>query len=335
MTEKHHAVRMPPVLEREDGQPRRIGVEIETIGPSISELSDIVAAFLGGDVREISRYEHEITGDDAGKWTVKLDMAWLVEKGRSPREGEGALELLDELAEMILRAGAEQLVPLEIVTPPIPMLRLPQIQTLITELREAGAQGTRTGLTYAFGMQLNPEMPALDAATIARYLKSFACLYEWLEARSSVDSTRKLTGYVSAYPARYVRRVADPDYWPGLDALIDDYLEDNPTRNRALDMLPLFLHLDEERVRAVVKDERVKSRPALHYRLPNCEVDQENWGIDVAWGDWLEVERLAADDERLEEICVRYCEHADRLLDNLLTDWAEEVEAWIEPQNAR
>jgi hypothetical protein len=33
---------------------------------------------------------------------------------------------------------------------------------------------------------------------------------------------------------------------PDLDTLIDDYLEYNPTRNRALDFLPLFLHLDED-----------------------------------------------------------------------------------------
>lgn len=326
---------MPPLVNCEDGRPRRIGVEIETVGPSIDDLSGIVADHVGGRVVRISRYEHQVEGDRAGSWSVKLDVAWLVERGRHRHEGEGGMELLDELAELVLRAGADQIVPLEIVTPPLPMKRLEGIQRLIETLRESGARGTRTGLMYAFGLQLNPELPALDARTIARYLKAFACLYEWLESRSRVDSTRKLTGYVSAYPGRYVRLLADPDYWPTLDRLIDDYLAFNPTRNRALDMLPLFLHLDERRVRGVVDDERVKPRPALHYRLPNCEVDEAHWNVDIVWRDWLQVEHLAADEERLIEICRRYCAHADRLLDSLFTDWAEEAGQWVDRWNAR
>ncbi|OBX33760.1 putative amidoligase enzyme [Halomonas elongata] len=38
----------------------------------------------------------------------------------------------------------------------------------------------------------------------------------------------------------------DPDYQPDLRTLIDDYLEYNPTRNRELDLLPLFAYLDPE-----------------------------------------------------------------------------------------
>lgn len=47
-------------------------------------------------------------------------------------------------------------------------------------------------------------------------------------------------------------RVVAADYAPNLDRPIDGYLEDTATRNRALDVLPLFLHLDPGWVRAVV-----------------------------------------------------------------------------------
>jgi hypothetical protein len=63
--------------------------------------------------------------------------------------------------------------------------------------------------------------------------------------------------------------------------------------------LPLFLHLDEERVRAVTDVPLIKARPPFHYRLPDCEIHLPGWGLHVAWNDWLEVEALAADRERL------------------------------------
>jgi len=91
-----------------------------------------------------------------------------------------------------------------------------------------------------------------------------------------------------------------PDYQPDLDALIDDFLHFTPTRNRPLDMLPLFAWLDEDKVmQAPVEKDLIKARPALHYRLPNCLIDEPDWSLSVPWNDWIEVERLAADSDAL------------------------------------
>ena len=225
----------------------------------------------------------------------------------------------------MLRKGAEAIVPVEVVSPPLPMARLHDIQVLIARLRTAGAKGSGAGLTYAFGMQFNPELPSLEAKAIAAYLKAFFCLYDWLAQRSNVDLTRRLTGFSAAFPDKYVRKVVDPDYRPEQAALIDDYLADNPSRNRALDMLPLFLHLDKARLRAVVDDPRVKPRPTLHYRLPNCEIDRPDWGVHLAWQDWLEVEKLACDRARLDALCGTYSAWLDEPVSHLLENWADEV----------
>ena len=88
--------------------------------------------------------------------------------------------------------------------------------------------------------------------------------------------------------------------------LIDDYLKDNPTRNRVLDMLPLFMFLDKDRVEAAVEDSLVRPRPTLHYRLPNSEVDEPDWSLSLAWNDWMQVEALANDAARLDRWCYRY-----------------------------
>ena len=328
------ALTLPPRPLTRDGAMRRVGVELEMKGPPIEVLSALVAAHVHGQVEAISRYEHRIAGDAAGHWLVELDFAYLKQRGRERRAGDGVLAQLDDVAEELLAAGSEVLVPTEVVSPPLPMDRLGEIDALIARLRDAGARGTRDGLAFAFGMHLNPEMPDTDARTITSYLKAFLCLFEWLRERCHVDLLRRLTVYIDPFPVEYVRRVVDPSYWPGMDELIDDYLRDNPTRNRALDMLPLFAFVDEARVRAVLDDPRIKPRPALHYRLPNCEIDSPGWGVRLAWHDWLQVERLAADDARLEEVCTQYCDYLERPLGRLMDDWVEIVEPWLEDPGA-
>jgi hypothetical protein len=94
-------------------------------------------------------------------------------------------------------------------------------------------------------------------------------------------------------------------------------------------MLPLFAFVDLPRVRAAIDDPRIKPRPALHYRLPNCEIDRPDWGVRHAWADWLQVEHLAADEARLNEVCARYCAYLDRPLGWLMDDWAGLVEPWL------
>jgi hypothetical protein len=207
------------------------------------------------------------------------------------------------------------------VSPPLPMERLGEVNALIDRLREAGARGTGDELAYAFGMQLNPELPETDVDTIRRYLQAFLCLEDWLRERAQVDITRRLTFFADPFPRAYARQIVAADYSPNLDRFIDDYLDANPTRNRALDLLPLFLHLDPDRVRARVEDERVKPRPTLHYRLPNSEIDRPDWDLDAAWDDWLVLERLATDEARLTELCGRYSEHLAQPLERLAGDW--------------
>jgi len=319
---------LPPIAHRESGDVRRLGTELEFSGPELNDVSLLIARTLHGEVREISRYEHVIEIPDGTEWKVEFDFELLKSMGKERAEREEE-EPIDELAEEVLRIGSVQFVPLEVVTPPVPMDDLEVVEKVIEGLRELGARGTKDALRFAFGMHLNPEMPATDAVTIRRYLQAFLCLYDWLLARSKVDVVRRLTPYIDSFPKRYVRRVIDPGYAPGIAELIDDYLEENPTRNRALDMLPLFASLDEARVRGAVDDPRIKARPALHYRLPNCEIDQPDWGLSTAWCDWLQVESLVADPDRLEGLSGRYAEVLDAPLDHLLERWCDEVEGWL------
>ncbi len=88
-------------------------------------------------------------------------------------------------------------------------------------------------------------------------------------------------------------------------------------------MLPLIAHLDEDRVRRAVDDPRIKSRPTLHYRLPNCDIDNPDWNLDSSWRLWLEVEKLANDPQRLETFCREYQRELGRVGHLFDARWAE------------
>ena len=221
------------------------------------------------------------------------------------------------------------LVPVELISPPLPMDRLANFQDIVGDLQKAGARGTDDSLVYAFSLQFNPELPALDSTTIRNYLQAFVCLQDHLFANASMDTLRKLTRYSEPFAPDYIKLLVQPDYDPGIEQLIDDYLEFNPTRNRALDCLPLFAHIDEQRVRKVVSDDRVKARPTFHYRLPDSNISDPSWTIFEAWRDWLTVEWLAYESERRRELCRLCSDELDNLLGGLGSGWTDKVDQWL------
>lgn len=331
MGSRDTALKQPPWLDNAEGKMRRVGVELEMSGLALDALAGCVADFFHLEIEADGRYERVLKGDPAGDWVVELDYDLLKRLGREDRSDDTLAAEIGRTAEDTLAWAAEAVVPMEVVGPPLPLERLGEIEELIVRLREAGAKGTSDSLVNAFGMQFNPEVPNHEPETITAFLKAFLCLSDWLVARADINIARRVTSYVDPFPPDYVRKVVAPDYWPGLSALIDDYLADNPTRNRMLDMLPLFLFLDEQRVRRVTDDPLIKARPTFHYRLPDCEIHKPDWGLYLAWNDWVEVERLAADPDRLNACCAAYHGHLERPLDRLLGDWKETLEReWLE-----
>jgi hypothetical protein len=49
----------------------------------------------------------------------------------------------------------------------------------------------------------------------------------------------------------------------------------------------------------------------------------------VAWDDWLQVERLAAEPGRLDALCTAFCDFLDRPIGRLLEEWAPQVQPWL------
>ncbi|WP_409523570.1 amidoligase family protein [Nitrincola sp. MINF-07-Sa-05] len=323
-------IRRPPWQHNPAGDMRRVGIELEMNGLTLDQLAAIVSDFLGIEIHTDGRYQRVLKGDSAGDWIVELDFNLLKTMGREARDSGDLKDEVRKTAEELLRLVSEPLVPLELVSPPLPLDRLPEVESLFKTLRLAGAKGTSEKASNAFGLQFNPEIPSEDPTTLTAFLKAFLCLYPWLLKRAEINITRRLTNYIDPFPISYLRLVLSPEYWPDQAQLIDDYLKHNPTRNRALDLLPLFKHLDEARVNRITPDPLIKARPTFHYRLPDSEIDQPEWGFHQAWNDWVEVEWMASDTERLRDCSQAFLLFLEQPLNRWLGHWEEEVDKrWL------
>ncbi|MAN81282.1 MAG: amidoligase enzyme [Rhodospirillaceae bacterium] len=318
----------PPVTTAETGKPRRVGVEIEFAGLDVPAAADLVHDHFGGRISRADLHRLIIEETEFGAFVVELD-AQVVHKGTDDDAAAKTPLLpkdMDAAARDALGKAVTGIVPVEIVTPPLPWSELGRLADVTEALRQAGAKGTHESLLYAFGLHLNPELPATDADTILRHLRAFVILADWLRERVAVDLTRQLLPHADPFPKDYVLKILDSGYAPDLDGLISDYLDHNPTRNRELDMLPLFRHLDEAAVTARLDSALIKARPTFHYRLPDCALGDPDWSPVVEWDRWVRVEELAADPDRLACFAAAL---SDNLRRPAAERWLDELRDWL------
>lgn len=325
---------MTPKPRNADGEWRKVGLEFEMAGLSAEDAADIVVELFGGSKEQKSLFEYEITGTRFGDFSTELD-ADLLKSGRyKERLKDLGLDIPnlmdpDEFDRFVMEAS-QLVVPCEIVTPPIPMNKLEMAEELRLALHDHQAKGTKASPIFAFGLHLNPEVPDTGTATQAAYLRAFVLLEPWLREVLDLDLTRRMAPYIDPFEDDYRDLLAAPEYDPDLATLVRDYVRHNPTRNRSLDMLPLLCHLDCD----LLEDDRlemhlVKPRPAFHYRLPNCLVDDPEWTVAREWDYWLTVERLANDRERLDELGRIWLDRPGLLGSLIAPSWVKRVEEFL------
>ncbi|GAB3112008.1 hypothetical protein G8770_11980 [Aestuariicella hydrocarbonica] len=318
------AFEMPPRQNTEGGKPRRVGFELEFSGIDLAQTVDCVRAVLGGEVTAQTEAEVELKVEGLGTFNLEIDWAYLKHMAAEPpvtELGQDWLELLKQAAELV--------VPIEVVCPPIAVSRLVELSPMVNALKEAGAMGTEESLISAYGVHINTEIPALDAATLQTYIQAYALLQWWLVDTHKVDVARRISPYINLYPEAYLKQVLLQTEVT-MDQIFDAYLQHNPSRNRALDLLPLLAEIDEQRVRRAVDDPRIKARPAFHYRLPDCHIEQTDWSLQVPWSSWLVVEKLASRPQDLKKLATHFLNSERPLLDVSRSDWVEFMDQWLQ-----
>ena len=290
------ALESPSLTQAAQSDTRKVGVEIEFVGISARRAAEALAAELGGSVVEEDPHAFLVRSTRLGDMAVEVDL-----RHTHPQRSTATRLRLGRKSAAWLGSVLRHIVPSELVTAPVPISQLAEVDEAIAALRRTGATGHGTTLFASLGLHFNIEAPRPDAHAITAVLKGFALLEPWLRRKRLRSAHEWLTRFGERYPKDYVRRIVAPDYWPDLTRLADDYLAANPTRKRDLDLLPLLLFLDEARVRARLPHEKISARPAFHYRLPHAYVGDETWSILPDWNAWVAVESLAGDRDQLDK----------------------------------
>ena len=317
----------PPITNNKEGNPRKVGLELEFAGIEPMKAAQIITSVFGGEIIEEHRYHINIINSRLGNFRVELDariLRKMAEENIFDRLGITLEEdSIRKSIEDVVDKMARSVVPLEIVMPPVAIQDLEQLEQLRQALQQNKAKGTYASMVHAFGMHFNIESPDLKITTLLNYLRAFVIVYPWLLVVLKIDMTRRISPFVDPFPEKYVKKILDPDYAPDADQFMEDYVEFNPTRNRPVDMMPIFGMLNKDLIAPVMEGEKNDPRPTFHYRLPNSRIDNSEWRFADEWNHWIVVERLAADNEMLDKLSRLYLLHRDQTVISFRKQWAK------------
>lgn len=329
----HQEFQKPPKSTNPFGDERTVGFEFEFTGIEMEEVSLIIKRLYGGKVQQLSTFEFEVTGTKFGDFGLELDAQMIREKKYEKILKGIGIDLADyetkEIVEDSLKDLASAVVPYEIITPPIPLSTMNELIKLVDELRKHKAQGTGSSFVYAFGLHLNPEIPDDSTQSLLNHLRAFVLLDSWIRKDAAVDVSRRLTPFINKFEEDYLEHILNSDYHPSQTEFIKDYFAFGNSRNRPLDLQPLFMYLDQELTSKLVEDTLTSSRPTFHYRLPNCSLEDESWTLAAEWNRWVLVEMLAVDDKMLQKFCKAYLKMKQDTMIRFDAKWIEFVDRWV------
>ncbi|MGM0519027.1 MAG: amidoligase family protein [Campylobacterota bacterium] len=324
----------PKIQENYDGAIRKVGFELEFSNIDMQKILNILSEVQKFEIKKINNFLYELESQD-GTYILELDFE-LLTKQKLKKE---AKKLFDKTSIIIEDKDIESIqdfignfskdiVPYEISTPPLPLTKIYKVDELVSNLSKNNAYGTKDRIYNAFGLHINIELVSLNIESILSYLKAYVILQDFLNHDAKVDIIRKITPFIDDFKSDYIKYILKKGYKPSQDEFIEDYIRFNPTRNRSLDMLPILAFLDEEKVRTYLPKEKIKKRPAFHYRLSNSLISDKNWNVSQEFNRWIYVEKLANDKESLEELSDKYYNHLDTIIN--LNTWNMEITKWVE-----
>ncbi len=278
---------------------RAVGFELEFTGLEIDEVSEIVAHALSGVVSKDDSFVYTVRNTDFGDFRIECDSSFLKDRKYADWLNNLGIELKkdsEKRLELSIAEHSQILVPRELVSPPIPGNQLASFYKMIRQIQGRYQDKDNKSFSLApCGLHINIEVASLEAPYLLSILRAFCLMYEDLYKEINVDMIRSLAPYIKPFPKQYVLKILDPKYQPTQSQFIDDYFKDNPTRNRALDLSVIFAEIDPDRLQNVegLELDLIKPRPAFHYRLPNCELNNPKWSVEAELERWSRIEDLA------------------------------------------
>ena len=324
----------PPKSTNPDGQERRAGYEFEFTGLNMAEAAELICELYGGIIKKKSAYEFEVEDTTFGTFRLELDAQLLREKKYETLLKKVGIDLdtfreKDSIEDSLMEL-ASSVVPFEIITPPVPLSEMHQLNAITEKLREKKAEGTGSSFIYAFGLHINPEISDDRTSSILNHLRAYILLDPWIRKDAKIDVSRRITPFINPYKEPYILHILDEGYRPDLESLIRDYFEFENSRNRALDLLPLFMHLKKNLTESLLEETLTSGRPTWHYRLPNCSIEDENWSLALEWNRWVLVEQLAYDEKELQQYMKAYKKIKRDSVMGFERKWIKLMNRWVE-----
>ncbi|RYD76700.1 MAG: amidoligase [Sphingobacteriales bacterium] len=319
--------KLPTVLQNSEGKIRTVGFELEFGGADLDTTAQCIIDLYGGKRVIHNKFLQEVAETELGKFSLKMDALMLTEKSYEKTLEKFGIDIKDKSVEEMMESVASIVVPYEVGAPPIPMTQVHRIDELRKALHHKQAEGTHFSIFNAYATHINPELPALNAETILRYIKAFLLLYPAIHSRAELAIRRRLSSYINPFPEGYISLVLNENYAPDFDTLLVDYHIYNPDRNRPLDIYPAFAFIDKSKTDALPDIGNVKPRPTFHYRLPNCEIDSPEWSLAIDWNEWVAVENLANSvNEELNILCREYLDQKAETTFGFNNKWIKKTE---------
>lgn len=300
----------PPKRTNPEGKERTVGYEFEFTGLEMAQAAELLREQFGGTIRKESAYKIEVSDTVFGTFRLELDAQLLRDKKYEKLLKKVGIDLDSfkdkESIEDSLMELASSIVPFEIITPPVPWSEMDRLNAITETLRKQKAEGTGSSFIYAFGLHINPEVSDNSVSSILNHLRAYVLMDPWIRKDAEIDVSRRITPFINPYKDEYITHILDEAYKPDLEQLIDDYFAFDNSRNRALDLLPLFMHIRPIQTRKLLKETLTSGRPTWHYRLPNCSIEDEKWSLAQEWNRWILVEKLAYNTEELWQTIKAY-----------------------------
>jgi hypothetical protein len=325
----------PPIATNSENKLRTVGFELEYSAIELQKSAQLIIETLGGGtIEKINPYHYKIKETPFGNFSVILDFQFLLSQGLQKWLHDVKLDKIikTEIAlalEEFVATLSQTVVPYEISTPPLPIDKLEVIENIKENFRIHGALGTDANPLYAFCFHINPQVHSFEVTEILDILRAFFLLYDYLVLWLQPDIIRRMSPYIDPFEDEYIEKILDISYVPDIHTFIKDYLLFNPTRNRALDLLPLLAFIDANQVYTSLADEKISARPTYHYRLPNSKVNENSWHTYEAWNSWVMVEKLAHDKQTLKAFSQEYLALLNDPLHLFVKDgWIQKMKLW-------
>ena len=290
---------------------RRVGVEVEFAGLDVAEAARAITRVWGGSTDARDPRDIRLHGTALGDLRVELDIAL-------------KRQWVEDLAAQLLG----DLIPVEVITDPLPRSDLPRVAALLRDLVAAGAVGSGAKLAYGFGVHFNVELPDDGGAALVATARAYALCEDWLRAADPLDPARRVLPFVAPFPPALVAHLAAH---AGIDAtgLARAVAAHAPSRHFGLDLLPALQHLCPDALAGVPADHLKGARPAFHYRLPEARLDEARWSLAYEWNRWVMIERIAANAALMDALARGWrAQHVDGR--DASGDWPARVEALLQ-----